>query len=100
MSDCQTDIDLPSSCLIAGVDRKAGVEAYSQRVEMGWTVYDCFFRGKPRLCWVKFCVMPHPWDGVFQYGFVQAAAAKKKKKKQLGFRQSHAKHWHLLLSHQ
>lgn len=76
VSDCQTDIDLPSSCVIAGVDRKAGVEAHSQRVEAGWTVCDCSVGGKPQLCWLKFCVMLHPWDGVFQYAFVQAAAKK------------------------
>lgn len=50
-----------------------------------------------KLCWVELGVMPHLWDGVFQYAFVQAAAAKKK---QLCFRQSQAQHWHLLLSHQ
>lgn len=77
MSDCQTDIDLPSSCVIAGVDRKAGVEACNQRVKAGWTVYDYSFGGKPQLCWVKFCVMPHPRDGAFQCAFVQAAAKKK-----------------------
>lgn len=97
VSDCQTDIDLPSSCVIAGVDRKAGVETRSQRVEAGWTVYDCSFGGKPQLCWVKFCVMLHPRDGAFQYAFVQAAAAAKKA---ASFRQSQAKHWHLPLLHQ
>ena len=76
VSDCQTDIDLPSSCVIAGVDRKAGVEAHSQRVEAGWTVYDCSFGGKPQLSCVKFRVVPRPRDGAFQYAFVQAAAKK------------------------
>lgn len=48
MSDCQMDIDLPSSCVIAGGSRKAGVEARSRRVDAGWTVSDCSFGGKPQ----------------------------------------------------
>lgn len=81
---------------VAVVDGKAGVEAQSQRVGVKRTVYDSSCGGKPQLCCFKFCVMPHPQDGTFQYAFVQAAA----EKKQLRFRQSQAKHWHLRLSHQ
>lgn len=81
---------------VAVVDRKAGMEAQSQRVEVKQTMYDGSCGGKPQLRCFKFCVMPHPQDGTFQFAFVQAAA----EKKQLHFRQSQAKHWHLLLSHQ
>lgn len=65
MSHCHGVIDLPCSCVIAGVDRKAGTEACSQRAEAGWAECDCPFGGKPQLVWVKFCTMPHPEDGGF-----------------------------------
>lgn len=62
---------------VAVVDRKAGVEAQSQRAEVKRTMYDGSCGGKPQLCCFKFYVMPHPQDGTFQYAFVQAAAEKK-----------------------
>lgn len=65
VSHCHAVIDLPCSCVIAGVDRKAGTETCSQRAEAGWAECDCPFGGKPGLVWVKFCMMPHPEDGGF-----------------------------------